>query len=235
MWLEIADLHTGYGEIEVIHGISLGVEVGEIVTLLGSNGAGKSTLLSAIVGLLPPEQGNILFRGNSIRGLPPHRIVEQGIVLVPEGRHIFPSMTVLENLELGSFSARARPRRQQTLRKVFSLFSRLEERQQQVAGTLSGGEQQMLAIGRGLMAMPDLLMLDEPSLGLSPMVVKEIFEVIKGINNDGTTVLLVEQSAMQSLQIATRGYVLENGALTIAGPVSDLLNNPSVKIAYLGV
>ena len=233
--LEVCDLRAGYGDVDVVHCVSVCVEDGEVVTVLGANGAGKSTVLNAIMGLIHPRHGSIRFRGTSLVGLESHAIVECGVVLVPEGRHIFPTMTVLENLELGGYLPRCRAGRQEALRGVYRLFPRLEERRQQAAGTLSGGEQQMLAIGRGLMATPRLLILDEPSLGLAPNLIEEIFAAIREINAAGTTILLVEQNAMQSLELATRGYVLENGRTVLEGPVTDLINDDYIKTAYLGL
>ncbi len=215
--------------------MSLSIEEGEIVSVVGANGAGKTTLLKAIAGLVRPTGGAVALRGERLDRLPTHRIVERGVVRVPEGRRIFPEMTVRENLELGATPPRARRKRLETLERVYALFPILRERAQQLAGTLSGGEQQMLAIGRGLMALPALLMLDEPSLGLAPIVVKEIFQTIRRINADGVTILLVEQDVMHSLNMSHRGYVLENGSIVLAGGGPELLANQHVKTAYLGI
>lgn len=232
--LEVVDIRSGYGEVEVLRGVSLSVAAGEIVALLGSNGAGKSTLNNTISGLLPVWGGEILFEGQAISGASSQAIVEQGIIQIPEGRLIFPNMTVRENLELGSYR-RARERRAQNLDRVVSVFPRLKERFGQIAGTLSGGEQQMLAIGRGLMAEPRLLILDEPSLGLSPILMEEMFTLIRRLNEGGLTLLLVEQNVMQSLQIADRAYVLENGAITLEGPGEMLMNDDNLKRSFLGM
>jgi branched-chain amino acid transport system ATP-binding protein len=211
------------------------VQQGEIVSLVGANGAGKTTALKAISGLLKPRSGQILFCGNRLNDLPAHSIVNLGIVQIPEGRQLFPYMTVLENLELGSYTPEARKRFDDSLDQVFELFPLLKERRNQLAGTLSGGEQQMLAIGRGLMANPRLLMLDEPSLGLAPMMVKSIFSAIEEINRQGTTVLLVEQDVQKSLALARRGYVMENGRITLQGEAKELLSNEHLRRAYLGI
>ena len=215
--------------------MSLSIEEGEIVSVVGANGAGKTTLLKAIAGLVRPTGGAVALRGERLDRLPTHRIVERGVVRVPEGRRIFPEMTVRENLELGATPPQARRKRHESLGRVFQLFPILRERAQQLAGTLSGGEQQMLAIGRGLMALPKLLMLDEPSLGLAPMVVKEIFQTIRRINADGVTILLVEQDVMHSLNMSHRGYVLENGSIVLAGGGPELLGNQHIRTAYLGI
>lgn len=232
--LEVIDLCSGYGQVEVLRGVSLSVAAGETVALLGSNGAGKSTLNNTISGLLPVWSGEILFQGQAIHGASSQAIVEQGIIQIPEGRLIFPNMTVRENLELGSYR-RARERRAQNLDRVVSTFPRLKERFGQIAGTLSGGEQQMLAIGRGLMAEPRLLILDEPSLGLSPIMMEEMFSLIQRLNEGGLALLLVEQNVMQSLQIADRAYVLENGAITLEGPGETLMNDDNLKRSFLGM
>ena len=231
--LEVASLRAGYGPIEVLRGIDLRVAAGEIVALLGSNGAGKSTLNNNISGLYRPFGGTIRFDGRDIAGAPSMQIVEAGLVQVPEGRRVFPNLTVRDNLELGSYR-RGKPARAQNLERVLTTFPRLRERLRQVAGTLSGGEQQMLAIGRGLMAEPRLLILDEPSLGLSPLLVEEMFALIGRLNADGLSILLVEQNVMQSLTIAHRAYVLENGRIALQGPAADLAEHPDLRKSYLG-
>ncbi len=233
--LEVRDLVAGYGEVEVLHGVSLRVGAGEVVALVGSNGAGKSTTLRAISGLIRPSAGQVVFDGRRIDGLEPHVIVRLGIVQVPEGRKVFPSLTVLENLELGAYVPEAKRYRAETLKLVFELFPILAERCRQPAGTLSGGQQQMLAIGRALMARPKLLMLDEPSLGLAPNVVTEIFRKISEVRAAGTTVLLVEQNVRRALRVADRGYVLETGRIVLEGSGAELLANEHVKRAYLGL
>jgi branched-chain amino acid transport system ATP-binding protein len=230
--LELKDIRTFYGPIEALRGISLEVDRGEIVCLIGNNGAGKSTTLMAISGILEPVTGDILFEGERIKGLPPHRIVQMGISQVPEGRRIFPQLTVRENLDMGAFSGRSEV--SSSLEMVFSLFPILQERQKQPGGTLSGGEQQMLAIGRALMSKPKLLLFDEPSLGLAPIIVSKIFRIIREINREGVTVLLVEQNARAALKLSNRGYVLENGTIALQGSSADLLENERVKRAYLG-
>ncbi len=233
--LEVSDIDVAYGDVQVLHGMSLGVQEGEIVALLGANAAGKTTTINTISGILRPRRGAIQFRGQRIEHLPPDHIVGLGLVQVPEGRRLFPYMTVLENLELGAYSREARLRRFKTLDTVFGLLPLLKDRQTQLAGSLSGGEQQMLAIGRGLMALPRLLMLDEPSVGLAPLWVKQILETVTDVNAPGTTVLLVEQNVQQSLRLAHRGYVLENGRIVLDGKGADLLTNPHLKRAYLGM
>jgi branched-chain amino acid transport system ATP-binding protein len=232
--LAISDLSTGYGATEILRGVSLAVNDGEIVAVLGSNGAGKSTLNRTISGVLRPWGGAIRFSDASIERARPSSIVARGLIHVPEGRRIFPNMSVLENLDLGCYR-RARARRAQNRERVFSIFPRLAERQQQSAGTLSGGEQQMLAIGRGLMAEPKLLILDEPSLGLSPLLVEELFTLIKSINAQGIALLLVEQNVVQSLEVASRAYVLDNGAIVLQGSASQVRDDPNLKRAYLGM
>ncbi|MCS7174023.1 MAG: ABC transporter ATP-binding protein [Armatimonadetes bacterium] len=233
-FLEIRDLHVYYDQIHALKGVSLHVEAGEIVTLIGANGAGKTTTLRTISGLLRPRNGSVWFAGEELSRLPAHEIVRRGVVQVPEGRRIFGQLSVLENLELGAFT-RADPQGvREDLERVFALFPRLRERLHQVAGTLSGGEQQMLAIARGLMARPRLLLLDEPSMGLAPMLVEQIFEAIQEINRQGTTILLVEQNAFMALETAHRGYVLETGTVVLEGRAEDLRENPEVKRAYLG-
>jgi branched-chain amino acid transport system ATP-binding protein len=233
--LSVEHIDVAYGDVQVISDLSLTVEEGEVVSIIGGNGAGKSTLLKAISGLLTPSAGVIRFRGESISTLPPEKIVERGIVHVPEGRRLFSLMTVAENLLVGAYNARAYKERDKTLSQVYELLPRLLERQEQTAMTLSGGEQQMVAIGRGLMARPGLLMLDEPSLGLAPILIKSIFDTLRKIADTGTTVLLVEQDVNHSLQLSDRGYVLEHGRVALAGQAADLLENPHVKSAYLGI
>ena len=232
--LRIENLDFSYGDLQVLWGVSLQVNQGEIVTVLGSNGAGKSTTLRNVSRLVRPSRGSITFEGKDLVKLESHQVVELGIVQVPEGRRIFPEMTVLENLRMGSFVKATRPDRQRNIERAFSLFPRLAERQKQLGGTLSGGEQQMLAIGRGLMTNPRLLLLDEPSLGLSPLFVKNIFEIIKEINRQGITILLVEQNVFQSLRISHRAYVLETGRVVLSGTGEELLGNEHVKRAFLG-
>jgi branched-chain amino acid transport system ATP-binding protein len=233
--LELRGVEVAYGDLPALRGVSVSVEAGETLSVVGANGAGKTTMLRAISGLMRPRAGQILFDGERLDSLPSHAIVERGVVQVPEGRKIFPSLTVLENLELGSYVAAAKARRREGLEHVFTLFPRLKERERQAAGTMSGGEQQMLAIGRALMARPRVLMLDEPSLGLAPIIVKEIFRIIGEINRLGTTVLLVEQNTRQALALSRRGYVLENGRVVLEGSGAELLGNEHVKRAYLGM
>ncbi|MEW6416862.1 MAG: ABC transporter ATP-binding protein [Nitrospirota bacterium] len=230
--LKLVDVHVSYGPIEALKGIDIEVEHGEIVCLIGSNGAGKSTTLMTISGILRPFSGDIVFNGESIKGIPPHRIVEMGISQIPEGRRIFPKLTIIENLEMGGFSNRGNF--ESSLEMVYNLFPILKERYKQMAGTLSGGEQQMLAIGRALMSHPKLLLLDEPSLGLAPIIVSKIFKTIKEINSEGVTILLVEQNAKAALKLSNRGYVLENGRLVLQGIGEELLRNEKVRNAYLG-
>jgi branched-chain amino acid transport system ATP-binding protein len=232
--LRVEDVHTYYGSIEALKGISLEVHEGEIVTLIGANGAGKSTTLRSINGLNHPRRGSIHFRGRDITRHPPHDIVRSGISQSPEGRKLFPRMSVLENLEMGAFQRSDRSELRGDLDRVYSLFPRLAERKQQRAGTLSGGEQQMVAIGRALMARPGLLLLDEPSMGLAPIFVERVFETIVEINNQGTTILLVEQNAMMALDIANRGYVLETGTVALADDAKALRRNEQVRKSYLG-
>jgi branched-chain amino acid transport system ATP-binding protein len=234
MLLQVNNLVTSYGKIEALKGISVDVEQGEIVTLIGANGAGKSTTLKTISGQLKPSDGTIEFNGKSIVGMPAHSVAELGIVQVPEGRRIFSRMTVTENLEMGAFLRKDKPEIKAAVERVFELFPRLAERRGQKGGTLSGGEQQMLAMGRGLMAKPNLLMLDEPSMGLAPVVVETIFETIEQLNKEGITILLVEQNAHLALSIADRGYVLETGEIKLTGPGKELLTNEEVRKAYLG-
>jgi branched-chain amino acid transport system ATP-binding protein len=235
MKLEIKDLRVHYGKIEAIKGISITVNQGEIVTLIGANGAGKTTILKTISGLIAPTSGQILFDGEDIQNIPAFKRVDLGISQAPEGRGIFPGMTVLENLEMGKYIRKNRKAEMsEDLERVFTLFPRLQERRTQMGGTLSGGEQQMLAIGRALMARPKLILLDEPSMGLAPMMIQNIFRIITEINNQGVTVLLVEQNAQQALKRAHRAYVLEVGSVTKEAKASELLNDPHVKSAYLG-
>jgi len=231
--LAVNDINVRYGPIHAVREVSLSVEAGEIVTIIGANGAGKSTILKTLVGLLRSTTGDILLDGKSLSLLTPAAIVARGIALVPEGRRVFPRLNVLDNLLLGGYG---KPKQQilQTLSQVFAMFPRLQERTHQLAGTLSGGEQQMLAIGRGLMSHPRLLLLDEPSMGLAPMLVQQIFETILEINDRGTTILLVEQNAHMALAIADRGYVLEAGTIALTGNAEDLSDNPQVRTAYLG-
>jgi branched-chain amino acid transport system ATP-binding protein len=233
--LEVSAISVAYGDVRVLHRVSLRVEAGEIVSLLGANGAGKTTTLRAISGLIPVQEGAVTFEGRPLTGLAPSRIVERGIAHVPEGRQLFTNMTVEENLEMGAYLPQAKAARAETLGRVLELFPRLGERQRQVAGTLSGGEQQMVAIGRALMSRPRLLVLDEPSLGLAPIVVKSIFETVKRINADGTTVLLVEQNLAESLRLSDRGYVLETGKIAMEGRGADLLADPHTRKAFLGL
>ncbi|NLE43503.1 MAG: ABC transporter ATP-binding protein [Chloroflexi bacterium] len=233
--LEVRDVYTYYGNICALKGISLSVEEGEIVTLIGGNGAGKSTTLNTICGLLTPKSGAICLEGRDIHALPAHEIVSLGVSQSPEGRRIFSRLTVLENLEMGAFKRTDVEGIRDDLERVFELFPRLMERQKQVGGTLSGGEQQMLAIGRALMARPRLLLLDEPSMGLAPLLVEEIFRVIQQLNQEGTTILLVEQNALMALSVGHRGYVLETGQVVLEGTAAELRENPLVQNAYLGI
>ncbi len=232
--LAISGLHAGYGATEILRGVDLTVGPGEIVAVLGSNGTGKSTLNRTISGVMRASHGTIRFDGSAIERERPATIVARGLIHVPEGRRIFPNLTVRENLDLGAYR-RARARREQNRGRVFSIFPRLAERQGQSAGTLSGGEQQMLAIGRGLMAEPRLLILDEPSLGLSPLLVEELFALIQAINAEGIAVLLVEQNVVQSLEVAQRAYILDNGLFVLQGSAADIRNDPNLKRAYLGM
>ncbi len=233
--LEIENLHSYYGHVHALKGISLEVEEGEIVTLIGANGAGKTTTLRTISGLLTPREGRIVFDGQVLNGVPAHQIVNLGISQAPEGRKVFTTLTVQENLNMGAYSLGSdRKAIEENRRRVFELFPRLEERKNQIAGTLSGGEQQMLSIGRALMARPRLLMLDEPSLGLAPMLVRAIFETIREINEGGVTILLVEQNARAALRLADRGYVLETGRIVLTGSARELMRDERVRKAYLG-
>ncbi len=233
--LEVKKVNLAYGQMKVLKEVSLQVREGEIVSLIGANSAGKSSMLNAISGLVPISGGEILFEGKRIDSLPAHEIIEQGIIQVPEGRRIFPYMTIKENLEMGSYNRNARQKSAQTLQWVYGLFPRLAERKTQLGESMSGGEQQMLAIGRGLMGGPKVLMLDEPSLGLAPIVVEMIFRVLQEINRQGVTILLVEQNVKESLDISSRGYVLENGRISLEGVSRDLLENSYLKKAYLGL
>jgi branched-chain amino acid transport system ATP-binding protein len=230
--LQIKDLQVSYGGIDAVRGISFNVKEGEIVTLIGANGAGKSSTLRAISGLVKAKGGSILFNGDEIRGMDPTAIVSKGLMMVPEGRKIFPNLTVLENLRIGAYLRK--DQLDEDIEMVYNLFPRLRERSWQKGGTLSGGEQQMLAVGRALMSQPDLVMLDEPSLGLAPILVREIFDIIRHINEQGKTVLLVEQNAFAALSIADYAYILEVGSVVLEGPGKDMLKNPKVREAYLG-
>jgi branched-chain amino acid transport system ATP-binding protein len=232
--LEVSGVHTFYGNIEALKGVSLTVDEGEVVTLIGSNGAGKSTTLRSISGLTPPREGSIKFEDTEIGEVPPQEIVERGISLSPEGRHVFPRMTVRENLDLGAYLRKDRDGIEKDRERVYSLFPRLKERERQKGGTMSGGEQQMLAIGRALMANPRLLLLDEPSMGIAPILVERIYETIAEINRQGTTILLVEQNANYALEVSKRGYVLETGKVALEDQSSALRTNPDVQKAYLG-
>jgi len=233
--LKIENLHTYYGHVHALKGVNLEVEEGEVVTLIGANGAGKTTTLRTISGLIRPREGRVEFGGQAINDVPAHRIVEEGISHAPEGRQVFTTLTVMENLNMGAYTLGGdREAIAENCRRVFNLFPRLEERKNQLGGTLSGGEQQMLSIGRALMARPRLLLLDEPSLGLAPLLVKAIFDTVREINARGVTILLVEQNARAALKIARRGYVLETGKVVLSGPAQDLLQDERVRKAYLG-
>ena len=232
--LEIKDLEVYYGMIQAIKGISFEVNEGEVIALIGANGAGKTTILHTISGLIVPKKGSITFEGQEITKIPAHKIVENGLAQVPEGRRVFPSLSVLQNLKLGAYTRKDKKEIDDTLKMIYERFPRLEERKNQPAGTLSGGEQQMLAMGRALMSKPRIILMDEPSMGLSPIFVNEIFDIIKQVSASGTTVLLVEQNAKKALSIADRGYVLETGKIVKEGKASDLLNDEAVKKAYLG-
>jgi len=233
--LEVDAIDVFHGDVQVVFGLSLSIAQGEVVSIIGGNGAGKSTLLRTVSGLMAPAAGAIRFDGRPIQTLPPEAIVERGIVHVPEGRRLFSLMSVQDNLVVGAYNRRADGRRWQTLEEVYGMFPRLRERTAQMAMTLSGGEQQMVAIGRGLMARPRLLMLDEPSLGLAPILIQGIFETVRRIADQGTTVLLVEQDVKHSLSLSDRGYVLEHGRTVMEGPARDLLDNPHIRTAYLGL
>jgi branched-chain amino acid transport system ATP-binding protein len=233
--LSIRNLHAGYGDTEVLQGIDLDVRAGEVVAIVGANGVGKTTLLRTISGLLTPTAGSITFKDRPIGGIGAHHVVEQGSVMVPEGRRLFPRMTVRRNLEIGAYVDRARPRMAASLREVFQIFPILEERSAQLAGTLSGGQQQMCAIGRGLMALPELLMLDEVSLGLAPIAVKRVYEAVRAIRDRGITLVIVEQNVSQALRIADRAYVIGGGRVVLSGTGRELTNNNEVRRAYLGL
>lgn len=233
--LEVENIHSYYGHIHALKGISLTVEKGEIVTLIGANGAGKSTTLRTITGLMKPREGYVKFDGEDIAPYKPHQLVQKGMSLVPEGRHVFARLTVAENLEMGAYSRKNKAEIAEDMERVFKLFPRLKERYRQVAGTLSGGEQQMLATGRALMARPRLLLMDEPSMGLAPVLVENIFDTIKEINKEGTTILLVEQNALMALSVANRGYVLQTGEIVLHDTAANLKKNKMVQKAYLGM
>ncbi len=233
--LQVSEVDVSYGHFQVLSGVSLQVRDKELVTVIGSNGAGKTTLLSTIAGLLPPKRGEIRFMGKRIDGIPPYKVVEEGLVLVPEGRGNFSRLTVLENLELSAYTRRAKERKDETIEEVFNLFPILRERMHQKAGTLSGGEQQMLAIGRGLMARPKLLMLDEPSLGLAPKIVLQIFSILRRLKEEGITILLIEQNAHRALELADRAYLLETGRVAMQGRGEELLQDPRLRKLYLGI
>jgi branched-chain amino acid transport system ATP-binding protein len=232
--LEVENIHSYYGHIHALRGVSLRVDEGEVVTLIGSNGAGKTTTLRSIHGILAPREGRIVFRGEEIQGKPAHDMIKKGIAQSPEGRRIFSRMSVLENLEMGAYHRSDRDGIQEDMERVYDLFPRLKERVKQEAGTMSGGEQQMLAIGRALMSRPKLLLLDEPSMGLAPVLVERIFQTVEEINKQGTTILLVEQNANVALEVATRGYVLDAGTIVNAAPAEKLREDPKVREAYLG-
>jgi branched-chain amino acid transport system ATP-binding protein len=235
LFLEVNELNVFYKDVQALFGVSFHIDQGEIISIVGSNAAGKSTTINTISGILRPRSGTIVYNGRHMEKLSSDKMVEAGIVQIPEGRQLFPGMTVLENLEMGSFTKGAKKKRSQTLSWVFDFFPRLQERSTQMAGTLSGGEQQMLAIGRAFMALPQLLMFDEPSFGLAPIVVQEIFKTVKQVNHEGTTVLVVEQNVFHVLNMSSRAYVLENGRVVLEGTGKELLNNENVKKAYLGI
>ena len=232
--LEIKDLEVYYGMIQAIKGVSFDVNEGEVIALIGANGAGKTTILHTITGLINAQKGSVWFEGKDITKVPAHKIVSMGMAHVPEGRRVFANLTVLQNLKMGAYTRKDKTEIEQTLDSIYKRFPRLMERQNQLAGTLSGGEQQMLAMGRALMSHPKIILMDEPSMGLSPIFVNEIFDIIKSVSASGTTVLLVEQNAKKALSIADRAYVLETGKIVLSGGASDLLNNDSIKKAYLG-
>ena len=232
--LEVKDLHVYYGMIHAIKGVSFEVNEGEIIALIGANGAGKTTILHTVSGLLHPKQGTILFEGTELTKVPAYKVVSLGMAQVPEGRRVFSQMTVLQNLKMGAYTRSDKDEIEDMLSRVYKRFPRLEERRNQPAGTLSGGEQQMLAMGRALMSHPKIILMDEPSMGLSPILVNEIFDIIKSVNSSGTTVLLVEQNAKKALNIADRAYVLETGTIAMSGKAQDLMNDDAVKKAYLG-
>ena len=233
--LKVSEIDVYYGDMQALRNVSIDVNQGEVVSVIGSNGAGKSTLLKTVSGMLRPRSGSIALNGNDVSQAPTSKIVENGISHVPEGRQIFPTMTVLENLEMGAQFPRTRKMQRETIEQVFTYFPRLKERLEQKAGTLSGGEQQMLAMGRGLMSLPTLMMLDEPSLGLAPVLVSTIFEIIEKINRQGTSILLIEQNVFHSLKISDRGFVLENGEIALSGAGQELLENPHIRKTYLGL
>jgi branched-chain amino acid transport system ATP-binding protein len=233
--LEVRDIDVYYGDAQAVYGLSLSIEQGELATLVGSNGAGKTTTLRAIAGTRPPARGDIRFEGESLVRIPAHKRAERGIALVPEGRELWPQLTVLENLELGAFARPARASRRQTLDWVYEMFPVLRERARQVAGSMSGGQQQMVAIGRALMSRPRLLMMDEPSLGLAPVVVSQVFATIRRLHEEGLTILLVEQNLKKALEVADRGYVVETGTISLRGTSAELLADPAVRTAYLGI
>lgn len=232
--LEVNDIQVAYGVILAIKGVSFHVDKGEVIALIGANGAGKTTILHTISGLITPKSGSVIFEGKDITKIPGHKIVSMGMAHVPEGRRVFAQLTVLENLKMGAYTRKNKDEVQQTLEMVFERFPRLKERQNQLAGTLSGGEQQMLAMGRALMSHPSIILMDEPSMGLSPIFVNEIFDIIQEVSKSGTTVLLVEQNAKKALSIADRAYVLETGNIVLEGKAADLLENDAIKKAYLG-
>ena len=232
--LEVKDLEVYYGMIQAIKGVSFHVNEGEVIALIGANGAGKTTILHTVSGLLAPKKGSVTFEGTDISKIPGHKIVSMGMAHVPEGRRVFAQLTVLQNLKMGPYTRKDKAEMEETLKTVFKRFPRLEERQNQLAGTLSGGEQQMLAMGRALMSHPKIILMDEPSMGLSPIFVNEIFDIIQEVSKSGTTVLLVEQNAKKALSIADRAYVLETGNIVLEGKASDLMNDDSIKKAYLG-
>ena len=232
--LEVEDIHTYYGDMQALFGVSLTVDKGEIVTMIGANGAGKTTTLKTISGILSPRSGSVTFNGKETQGTPAHKLVTQGLVLVPDGHQVFPTLTVVENLKMGAITRKDQKAVQEDLEWVYSVFPRLEERTTQISGTLSGGERQMLSIARALMADVDLLLLDEPSMGLAPFLVQEIFDVIRKLNEEGMTILIVEQNARMAFSVAERGYVIEAGHVVLEGSVEDLRTNPQVKTAYLG-
>lgn len=234
-FLEVKNIDVFYGDVQVIYDLSLRVEEGEVVSIVGGNGAGKSTLLKTISGLINPAAGEIVFEGSAVHKLPPETIVERGIIQVPEGRRLFTLMTVEDNLMIGAYNSRAEKHTDSTVEEVYGMFPRLRERKSQLAMTLSGGEQQMVAIGRGLMAKPKILMLDEPSLGLAPLLIKNIFEAVRKIADLGLTVVLVEQDVKHSLSMSDRGYVLEHGRVVMEGPAKELMDDPHIKTAYLGL
>ncbi len=235
MLLELQKINAGYGDLQVLWDVDLSVDKGEIVSLLGSNGAGKTTTLRVVSGLLKPFSGKVMFNGRDITKLPSNKRVEMGLALVPEGRQLFPEMTVLDNLEMGAYTKRARDKFHDTLEWVFTLFPKLKERRTQLAGTMSGGEQQMLAIARGLMSRPEVLMMDEPSMGLAPKLVLEIFGTVKKLREEGVTILLVEQNAKAALDVSDRAYILETGKIVLHGPAQELLGMDEVRKAYLGI